>query len=173
MQKKKTENVDFTQIKAEDIDFENESFDCIVCNFAFHHFENKQKVLENIWRILKKDGLFKLKNMSPFVVEDGWWIYKYFPKALEEDRKRFWTNKNIFAYLDNLGFKTKLNVNYQINYIDFESIYEQVKLKETSQFQIISDKDYDDGLNKILEDMKNNKNYLNEFALIECIAFKC
>jgi ubiquinone/menaquinone biosynthesis C-methylase UbiE len=36
--------------------FDDESFDYVICNACFPHFENKKKALKEIYRILKKGG---------------------------------------------------------------------------------------------------------------------
>jgi ubiquinone/menaquinone biosynthesis C-methylase UbiE len=38
--------------------FKNDTFDVIICRFAFHHFENKPKVIDEIIRTLKSNSLF-------------------------------------------------------------------------------------------------------------------
>ena len=41
---------------AEDIPWENEKFDLIVCNSSFHHYPNPKRALREMRRVLKKDG---------------------------------------------------------------------------------------------------------------------
>lgn len=41
---------------SEHIPWDDESFDLVVCNSAFHHFPNPTNVLNEINRVLKKDG---------------------------------------------------------------------------------------------------------------------
>lgn len=42
---------------AENIPFEDETFDCVFLAAAFHHFEAPRRVMREIERVLKKDGL--------------------------------------------------------------------------------------------------------------------
>jgi ubiquinone/menaquinone biosynthesis C-methylase UbiE len=41
---------------SENIPWENEKFDLVVCNSSFHHYPNPKRVLKEIRRVLKKDG---------------------------------------------------------------------------------------------------------------------
>ena len=52
--KGKNLTAEFINSNAESFSLEDETADLVVCNFAFHHFENKQKCLERIYAALKK-----------------------------------------------------------------------------------------------------------------------
>lgn len=59
-------NVSFAQGDAENLPFEDHSFDTVVCRIAAHHFTNVPKFIEEVRRVLEKDGLFILiDNVSP------------------------------------------------------------------------------------------------------------
>ena len=47
-------------MNAENLDFENESIDCIFSFFSFEHFYNPQRVLEEAIRVIKKNGYIYL-----------------------------------------------------------------------------------------------------------------
>ncbi|MEZ4599919.1 MAG: methyltransferase domain-containing protein [Syntrophotaleaceae bacterium] len=51
-------NLNFEAALAEELPFENETFDCAVSTFFFHHveFALKQKTLTEMYRVLKQDG---------------------------------------------------------------------------------------------------------------------
>lgn len=42
------------------IPFDDNSFDLVVCNASFHHYSNPQKVVKEIKRILKNEGVLIL-----------------------------------------------------------------------------------------------------------------
>ncbi len=50
------ENVHFYQTSAEQLPFENNSFDFIICSNSFHHYFNPAKVLSEVHRVLKSKG---------------------------------------------------------------------------------------------------------------------
>ncbi len=49
-------NIDFFVTKIEEIKFSSNSFDAVICFAVFPHLENKVRALNQINRILKKDG---------------------------------------------------------------------------------------------------------------------
>jgi len=49
-------NVHFYQASAEQLPFENNSFDFIICSNSFHHYFNPDKVLSEVHRVLKSKG---------------------------------------------------------------------------------------------------------------------
>ncbi len=50
-------DITFIQGDAENLDFEDESFDIVLCSGVLHHFNNLNAVLHEINRVLKKEGL--------------------------------------------------------------------------------------------------------------------
>ena len=152
--------------------FESNYFDYIVCNFAFHQFEEKHLILDLISMYLKESGIFKYKNICPEIMEK-WWVYKYCPETYYEDLNRFW-EKDLFVYeLEKRKFKTFVNIQYNENYRDIDTIIEDYKSRDNSQLSIIEDEYYKKGL-QYLEILKNHseKQIRNYFGLIEIVAEK-
>ena len=59
------ERIDFKKASAASLPFENEVFDAIVSNFAFHHVrdaKDKRDVLREGFRVLRKGGVFCLQD---------------------------------------------------------------------------------------------------------------
>lgn len=56
--KKKNINAEFVISSAENIPFNNDSFDIVVSSFGLRNVQDKQKVIDEIFRVLKKDGKF-------------------------------------------------------------------------------------------------------------------
>ena len=52
------DNIEIVNADAEDLPFEDESFDLIYCSFSFQYITDKVKALASIKRVLKKDGHF-------------------------------------------------------------------------------------------------------------------
>lgn len=48
----------YIKAKAEEIPFESSYFDLVICNNVLDHTHNPYKILEEIYRILRKDGIF-------------------------------------------------------------------------------------------------------------------
>lgn len=55
-------NVSFKVADAEDLPFENETFDLVTCRIAPHHFPNAAKFVREAARVLKTGGLFLLQD---------------------------------------------------------------------------------------------------------------
>lgn len=58
---------------AEDLDkhFESESFDCVICTEVLEHTKNDYKVIENVNKILKKDGYLLISAPFTYVLHEA------------------------------------------------------------------------------------------------------
>ena len=56
------ENVSFEEASAENLPFENASFDVIVSNGVFNLVADKQTALAEVFRVLKSNGRFMLAD---------------------------------------------------------------------------------------------------------------
>ena len=56
--RKKNPKINFIETDCTNLPFEDESFDLCVISFGLRNIENMQKALEEIYRILKPDGIF-------------------------------------------------------------------------------------------------------------------
>ncbi|MDQ0218737.1 GrpB-like predicted nucleotidyltransferase (UPF0157 family) [Peribacillus cavernae] len=173
MLKEKVESVTLVQGYAESMPFETEKFDYISNNYAFHHFEQKQKALDEITRVLKKGGVYKLHNIA---IHDmpNWWVYHYFPSAYYEDVKRFSQKKVIFNELLLRGFEVKVKVEYKMEEIKVADYINHGENRDISALTLISDKNYQTGLGRMRYDISENpdKTIMNDFAELFCVTRK-
>ncbi|MFD2924050.1 class I SAM-dependent methyltransferase [Halobacillus naozhouensis] len=158
---------------AEEMPYEEESMNFILNNYAFHHFTEKEQVLDEIQRVLKKEGVYKLHNIDIHGMKN-WWIYHYFPSAYREDLKRFWTKELIFAELDRRGFNVKIDCNYQMKKVKVADYLDHVKNRDISVLTLLDDKEYAEGLDRIIYDLNRNsdKEIINDFSELICVAQK-
>jgi ubiquinone/menaquinone biosynthesis C-methylase UbiE len=49
-------NVHFRKVNAEELPFDNDFFDLIICSNAFHHYFSPDNVLRQVYRVLKPNG---------------------------------------------------------------------------------------------------------------------
>jgi ubiquinone/menaquinone biosynthesis C-methylase UbiE len=56
-------NIIFVNGDATDLPFPAESFDIVTCRRVAHHIKNKEKLVEEAWRVLKKGGKFGLTDL--------------------------------------------------------------------------------------------------------------
>ena len=55
--------VQFLRMNAENLGFEDESFDTVCASYSLHHLANKDRVMTEVKRVLKKGGNFILQEM--------------------------------------------------------------------------------------------------------------
>ena len=166
---KKLMNVDLCVANAESLPYKNEMFNLIACNFAFHHFQNKQKAISEMYRTLKNDGIFILKNISPEQMP-LFWMYHFFPETKSIDKERFWTNLKLFDQFKKAGFNVELYTETIIKEFDIQNILKEAVNRDSSQLTLISSTEYKNGLSRVRKEMK--KTYRGEFSILNLVGWK-
>ena len=98
---KQLENtIEFVLGDSESLPFEDASFDAITVAFGVRNFENLEKGLEEILRVLKPNGIFVILETSvptKFPFKQGYWVYtKYILPLIG---KVFSKDKSAYRYL--------------------------------------------------------------------------
>jgi|TARA_B100001971_G_C18141728_1_gene510738 ubiquinone/menaquinone biosynthesis C-methylase UbiE len=84
--KSRCPQVEFKVARAEDLPFEEDYFDAVVLNDVFEHVDSERKSLDEIKRVLKKEGIVILtvpnKGLFRFLDVDNhsWRVRTYFPR---------------------------------------------------------------------------------------------
>ncbi len=65
---KKNDEVQFTRNNAEEISFEKDTFDRVICLNSFHFYEDQEKVVQNIYDFLKPRGRVNMLDWN----RQGW-----------------------------------------------------------------------------------------------------
>ncbi|QGH35501.1 methyltransferase domain-containing protein [Gracilibacillus salitolerans] len=171
--KEKVKNVELIQADVADMPYESETIDFISNSYAFHHYMDKGAALNEIYRVLKKGGIYKLHNIA---IHDmpKWWAYHYFPSAYYEDLKRFWNKDVIYNELTSRGFEVNLEITYRMENIKVIDYIDHVENRDISVLTLIHDEDYEKGLERMRYDIKTNPNktIVNDFAEMFCLAKK-
>lgn len=63
--KKTVKDVDFFNMDAEKLEFDDNTFDFVYCSLMMDYFESWDKVLGEVFRVLKPGGLFQFSNLHP------------------------------------------------------------------------------------------------------------
>ncbi|WP_040979438.1 class I SAM-dependent methyltransferase [Oceanobacillus jeddahense] len=170
---RKLKNVSFVHGMAEDMCYKDKSFDYISNNYAFHHFLNKEAALDEIYRVLKKNGIYKQHNIAIHDMKK-WWIYHYFPTAYDEDVKRFWEKQAIFDELSVRGFHVEMEIQYCLERIKVSDYLTHTMNRDISVLTLITDQDYQEGLEKMKYDVQHypEKTIVNDFAEMFCTSRK-
>ena len=93
---RKAPDITWVQADAATLPFPDRSFDIASCQFAFHHFQGKARMLREAFRVLGVGGRFVLRNSCPQESSD-WLYYEYFPEAEFRDLRDFWPPDALMA----------------------------------------------------------------------------
>jgi SAM-dependent methyltransferase len=102
--------IDIANVDIQGLSFGNEYFDVVFAFEVFEHFANPQFVIEEIRRVLKKDGIFLSSTPNPHIHH---WPRLFYPSLFEEQAFREFLMINEFKIRskENLG----LNMYHKIN----------------------------------------------------------
>ncbi|SFG68430.1 Ubiquinone/menaquinone biosynthesis C-methylase UbiE [Halobacillus alkaliphilus] len=171
--KEKLGSIQWVQGYAENMPFESDKFDYIINNYSFHHYKEKEKVLDEITRVLMPSGQFKMHNIAIHSMPK-WWVYHYFPQAYAEDVQRFWHPEKIYEELRKRDFEVQLKVNDRHEEILTADYLPYAENRDISVLTLISDSEYEKGLNKMKQEVKEDplKTIPHEFAELFITAKK-
>ncbi|SHM46208.1 class I SAM-dependent methyltransferase [Gracilibacillus kekensis] len=171
--KEKNGHVTFDHANAEKMPYHSEMFDFIINNYAFHHYLDKNQVIDEVYRIMKKEAVFKMHNIAIHQMPK-WWVYHYFPSAYTEDAQRFLEKDMIYHELKTRGFEVKMHIHYRMEEIKVVDYLKLAENRDISVLTLISDQDYQEGLEKMKFDLNKNrgKTIINDFAEMFCLAGK-
>lgn len=92
---------------AEDIPYDDNSFDASMAMLTIHHWASLKKGLEELRRVTR--GPVVLLTFDPFA-ETEFWLYKYLPEMLAVDRKRYPKIEDISEFLGGSVRMNKIDV---------------------------------------------------------------
>lgn len=100
-------NVSFIKLSTDELPFENESFDFVICTNSFHHYPNPQKTILEINRILKTNGLVYILD----VTNDNFLsnLLDYYFRKTEKEHMRFYNSKEYIKMFFSVGLKNKMS----------------------------------------------------------------
>jgi ubiquinone/menaquinone biosynthesis C-methylase UbiE len=128
-------------------------FDRVFCVNALHHFEARFAFMSECRRVLRPGGGLLTIGLDPHCGDDRWWVYDFFPAALEADRLRYLSTPMIRAALTAAGFRepaTEIAQRIPAE-LSFEAARAQgfVDRRSTSQLMVISDDEYELGSRRL------------------------
>ena len=169
--KEKLEKVKLTLGNAEELPFEDSFFDYVICNHAYHHFDDKVKAFKEVYRVLKPDGGFFLKSVYPHLMKNSW-VYSYFESVMKIDEERFLDKEALKEVFRNIGF----GLRFELRIYDVEQkldlILDEASLRNYSQLSLVNDREYESGISKIKEDLDEFGSRYFEYAKIQAFCTK-
>jgi SAM-dependent methyltransferase len=141
------------------IPFKDNFFDLIFCVNAIHHFPDKETFIIESKRALTKNGMLAIFGVDPNIDKE-WYVYNYFDSVYENDLKRFPTLDYLKVILNKAGYE-------EIEIKIIEKIYSKrigtdvlndpfLGKQQSSQLANLSDEEYERGITKIKNQIKQN-----------------
>ena len=135
--------------RAEALPWVTGTLDRIFCINALHHFDDARAFMIEARRVLRPGGALMTVGLDPHAQLDAWWIYDYFPGALQADRARYLPTALIRERLKAAGFTegaTEL-AQHKPAEVPFVIAAERglIDRRSTSQLMVISDAEYEAG----------------------------
>jgi ubiquinone/menaquinone biosynthesis C-methylase UbiE len=96
-------NVTLVQGAAEDLPFEDGSFDIVLANFVVHLLERPAAFAE-VHRVLAKGGIHWIKTLDPETIRN-YWAARLFPSLVGIETARFPNENRLRAELVAIGFR--------------------------------------------------------------------
>ncbi len=78
-------NLRWMQSTVEDLAPDLEQFDAALCMLSFHHFQDKELAVRNIFRLLKPGGKLLMFSADPRLTPDDCWMKNYFEPLYDLD----------------------------------------------------------------------------------------
>ena len=141
------------------IPFKDNYFDLIFCVNAIHHFPDKEKFINECKRTLTKNGMLAIFGVDPHI-DKNWYVYDYFDSVYENDLKRFPSLDYVNKALNIAGYEqieTKVIEKISDERIGADVLTDPFLGKQhSSQLANLSNEEYDRGITKIKNQIKQN-----------------
>ena len=166
--KAKLPDVELLNADAESLPFTKNTFDIIIIAFAHHQFINLTKCLEEANRVLKKNGRLMIINIQPRKHKNHSVVFNYFPSAYKIDLNRYLSEQKLENLLSRIGFKyvrTQMISQQKLLLCNEEILnYYFIQKDSSSTLAMISDLDYQKGIEIIKEKISEAKNINRKYS---------
>jgi ubiquinone/menaquinone biosynthesis C-methylase UbiE len=133
--------------------YQDSSFDLVYCVDAIHHFGDQPAFIAESFRVLSPGGALAVLGSDPHSGDDTWYVHDYFQGVLETDLLRFPSGSAILTWMQKACFHSmasKVVERISDMYLG-KDVFSNPFLKKNScsQLALLSDEDYQAGLEKI------------------------
>lgn len=138
---------------AERLPIADASLDRVFCVNALHHFTDAQAFIRECRRVLRPSGELLTIGLDPHHGGDRWWVYEYFPAALDADLRRYPAASIIRAWMIDAGFRD--SVTEVAQHLPAEMSLDAARAQgfldrsATSQLMVIGDAEYEEGIRRL------------------------
>lgn len=157
----KSRQLGLVQGCAESVPFGEGTIDRLFCINAFHHFSQQGRFMAEAGRVLVHGGGMLIVGLDPHTGLDQWWIYDYFPQIIDIDKRRYPSATSLIRSMQENGFLhcSTIEVLHMPVRRSARSALEGGWLERatTSQLLILTDDEYQEGLGRLIEDIKLNE----------------
>lgn len=165
--------VDLRRADVEALPFDDGFVDFAVCNFAFHHFQDKKTALDEILRVLAGNGTVKIHNINPDKME-AWWVYRFFPETRDIDRERFMTVEMLWGELESRGCTVRTRGKYATTRVSLFDVRAQALCRDISQIALLPDDRFNRGIERIEAELASDPDasLFTENAIISVVGIR-
>jgi len=169
----KLEGVDLREGRAEALPYDAESFEYVTSRFAFHHFEDKARALDEAARVVAPGGSLRIVNVAPERMP-GWWVYRFFPSSRFDDDDRFWSVERLAFEVERRGLEVDVKIEIRRTRTSLATMLADAERRELSQLVIVDDDAFSAGIQAIRERAAAAPEGFapDEIALLELTATK-
>ncbi len=167
----KNPGVELRAARAEALPYHEAAFDYVTTSFAFHHFEDKARALDELCRVVRPKRRVRILNAEPRCMPRSW-AYQLFPEARIEEEKRYWSADLLHQELERRGMETSTRIEITMKRRDLAGILVDAERRDGSELAILPDAEYARGVDRIRDALRNDPEatIVEQFALVEVVA---
>ena len=139
---------ELVRARAEDLPLNDASIDYVASSYCFHQFGDKDRALDEIARVLRPGGVFRVNNIDPTTAE-GWWVYEFFPETVALDAARFWPPSRIADALTARNFTVEIRLETDTEEIPAADALADAERRVVSELALLEDGAYARGLTRL------------------------
>ena len=141
--------IEWIEAPAEAIPYTGKTFDCVFMVFAIHHFEDKRRALEEIFRVLKPGGRLVIATASHGMLQKEI-VFRIFPELMRIESSRFPSIPQLRRLLSAAGFINPAvhRVTGYPAWLTKEAYIQWIREKPISTFHLLPEKNFKEGLRR-------------------------
>ncbi|WP_100398794.1 class I SAM-dependent methyltransferase [Bacillus sp. FJAT-44742] len=137
IQKNQHDNVSFVHGDAEEMPFQDDSFDIVTCRIAAHHFPDLHKFIKEVQRVLKVGGEFLLIDNTAPELDSFDTFYNTIEKERDHSHVRAWKKSEWLAMIEQHGLELSVCHRYEKTF-HFDDWCDRMKMTETEKQDLSS-----------------------------------